>query len=143
MEKRIFNKLTKEIFLEYGFIKEKNNYILNLEDVTIVVKFCSWRGVKSFNYYFYINELYDESVPFEKKFDSVIEIKMEHTPELRGYHAHEILYEEYDEMKYKELLTTMLHRYFEPYKKNALQFLRDNDYCMCLTKKARQYLGLI
>ena len=116
---------------------------LNLEDVTIVVKFCSWRGVKSFNYYFYINELYDESVPFEKKFDSVIEIKMEHTPELRGYHAHEILYEEYDEMKYKELLTTMLHRYFDPYKKNALQFLRDNDYCMCLTKKARQYLGLI
>ena len=68
---------------------------------------------------------------------------MEHTPELRGYHAHEILYEEYDEMKYKELLTTMLHRYFDPYKNNALQYLKDNDYCMCLTKKARQYLGLI
>jgi len=65
MEKRVFNKLTKEIFLEYGFIK-KNNYILILEDVTIVVKFCSWRGVKSFNYYFYINDLYDDLIPFEK-----------------------------------------------------------------------------
>ena len=41
MEKRIFNKLTKEIFLEYGFTKEKNNYILSLDDVTIVVKFRS------------------------------------------------------------------------------------------------------
>lgn len=66
MEKSVFNKVTKEIFLEYGFLKDKNNYILTLEDVTIVVKFCSWRGVKSFNYYFYINDLYDDSIPFEK-----------------------------------------------------------------------------
>lgn len=143
MEKRVFNKLTKEMFLEYGFIKDKNNYILSLDDVTIVVKFGSWRGVKSFNYYFYINDLYDDFTPFEKRFDSVVEIKMEHTPELRGYPAHEILFEEYDETKYKELLTTMLHRYFDPYKNNALQYLIDNDYRMCLTKKARQYLGLI
>ena len=116
MEKRIFNKFTKEIFLEYGFIKEKNNYILNLEDVTIVVKFCSWRGVKSFNYYFYINELYDESVPFEKKFDSVIEIKMEHTPELRGYHAHEILYEEYDEKNVYKVKEKVLDQIRKEYK---------------------------
>ena len=143
MEKRVFNKLTKEIFLEYGFIKDKNNYILNLKDVTIVVKLCSGRGVKSFNYYFYINDLYDDLIPFEKKFDSLIEIKMEHTPELPGYHAHEILFEEYDEMKYKELLTNMLHRYFDPYKINALQYLKDNDYRMCLTKKAREFLGLL
>jgi len=143
MEKKIFNKITKEIFLEYGFLKEKNNYILTLDDVTIVVKFCSWRGVKSFNYYFYINDLYDDSIPFEKRFDSMVEIKMKHTPTLRGYHAHEILFEEYDEMKYRELLTNMLHSYFDPYKNNALQFLKDNDYCMVLSKKANQYLGLI
>ena len=142
MEKRIFNKLTKEIFLEYGFIKDKNKYILNLEEVTIVVKFRSWRGVKSFDYYFYINDLYDDLVPFEKRYDSLFEEHMEHTPELRGYHAHEILFEEYDEIKYRELLSTMLHRYFDPYKNNALQYLRDNAHCMSLTKKARQYLGL-
>ena len=143
MEKKIFNKLTKEIFLEYGFIKDKNNYILSLDDVTIVVRFRSWRGVKSFDYYFYINALYDASVPFTKRFDCLFEEHMEHTPELRGYHAHEILFEEYDEIKYKELLTSMLHRYFDPYKNNALQYLKDNDYCMSLTKKARQHLGLI
>ena len=143
MEKRVFNKLTKEIFLEYGFTKYKSNYVLNLDEVTIVVKFRSWNGVKSFDYYYYINALYDDSVPFEERFDSVVEMHMEHTPELRGYHAHEILFEEYDEIKYKELLTTMLHRYFDPYKNNALQYLKDNDYCMFLTKKAKQYLGSI
>ena len=143
MEKRFFNKLTKEIFLEYGFTKEKNNYILSLDDVTLVVRFRSWRRVKSFDYYFYINDLYDDSVPFEKRFDSLFEEHMKHTPELPGCEAHEILFEEYDEMKYRELLSTMLHRYFDPYKNNALQHLRDNDYCMCLTKKARQYLELI
>ncbi len=26
---------------------------------------------------------------------------------------------------------------------DALQYLKDNDYCMCLTKEVRQYLGLI
>ncbi len=143
MEKRIFNKITKEIFLEYGFKKVKNKYVLTLDDVTIIVKFCSWRGVKSFNYYFYINELYDKTIPFEKRSDSLVEIKMEHTPTLRGYHAHEILYEEYEEMQYKEMLKNMLHCYFDPYKENALQYLRDNDYRMWLTKKAREYLGLI
>lgn len=143
MEKRVFNKLTKEIFLEYGFTKEKNNYILRLDDVTIVVRFCSWRGIKSFDYYFYINDLYDDSIPFEERCDSVVQEHMKHTPELPGYHAHEILFEEYDEIKYKELLITMLHRYFDPYKNNALQYLKDNAYCMGLTKKARQYLGLI
>ena len=119
MEKKIFDKLTKEIFLEYGFTKYKSNYVLNLDEVTIVVKFSSWRGVKSFYYYFYINALYDDSVPFEKRFDSVVGMHMEHTPELRGYHAHEILYEMYDEMKYRELLSNMLHRYFDPYKNNS------------------------
>lgn len=141
MEKKVFNKITKEIFLEYGFIKEKNNYILNLEDVTIVVKFCSWRGVKSFNYYFYINELYDESVPFEFNRGMFTEIKMEHNTELRGYHRHEILFEEWTEEEYRELLNKMLHSYFDPYKENALQFLKDNEYRMVLSEKARIYLG--
>lgn len=67
---------------------------------------------------------------------------MEHTPTLRGYHAHEIVFEDYEETEYRDLLNSMLHRYFDPYKSNALEFLRENDYCMCLSKKAREYLGL-
>lgn len=142
MKKEIFNKITKEVFLKYGFKKVNNKFLLLLDNISIVVRFSSWRGIKYFNYNFAIYDLYDSSIPYDKRFDSVFEIKMEHTPTLRGYHAHEILFEEYDETTYKELLTNMLHRYFDPYKNNALQFLKDNHYCMCLTKKARDFLGL-
>ena len=68
---------------------------------------------------------------------------MEHDPLAKGYHKHEILYEEYEEEGYRNLLTNMLHSYFDPYKKDALQFLKDNDYCMCLSKKAKEFLGLV
>ena len=143
MEKRVFNKITKEIFLEYGFIKEKNNYILNLEDVTIVVKFCSWRGVKSFNYYFYINELYDESVPFEFNRGMFTEIKMEHTPKLSGYHAHEIIFEKYNEIEYEQMLKNMLRTYFDPYKQDAIKTIKDNEAILLLTKEAKKILNII
>ncbi len=143
MEKSIFNKATKEVFLEYGFKKVKNKYVLTLEDVTIIVTFRSARGIRSFDYYFYINDLYDDTIPFEKRYDVAVENQMEHSPLLPGYHAHEILYEEYEETQYKEMLKNMLHSYFDPYKENALQYLKDNDYHMWLTKKAREYLGLI
>ena len=141
MEKKQFNKITKEIFLEHGFKKQKDSYILYLDEITIIVKFRSWRGVKSFNYWFFLNNLYDDSVKFEERWDTLIEEKMEHSPELRGYHCHEILVEEWTEEKYRELLDKMLHSYFDPYKENALQFLRDNEYCMVLSEKARIYLG--
>ena len=113
-----------------------------MDDITIVVRFCSWRGVKSFNYIFYINELYDSSIDFDDRFDTKIDIKMEHDTSAKGYHRHEILFEEYEEDEYKELLTKMLHSHFDVYKENALQFLRDNEYLMQLTKKARAFLGL-
>jgi hypothetical protein len=71
----------------------------------------------------------------------MIEIKMEHTPSLHGYRAHEILIEEWSEEKYQDLLNKMLHSYFDPYKADALQFLKDNEYRMILTEKARIYLG--
>ena len=142
MEKITFNKITKEVFLKYGFIKNKNRYILSLDDVTIVVKFCSWRGIKSFDYYFFINALYDDTIPLEKRFDTMFELKMEHTPTLRGYHAHEILLDSYDETAYRKMLTNMLHQHFDSYKKNALQFIKDNHISLCLTKKAEQYLGI-
>ena len=143
MDKQQFNKITKETFLEYGFVKQKNLYFLYLNEITIIVKFCSWRGVKSFNYWFFLNNLYDSSVKFEEKYDTMIEIKMEHNSELRGYHKHEILFEEWTEEEYRELLNKMLHSYFDPYKADALQFLKDNDYRMALSKKARIYLRLV
>ena len=143
MEKSVFNKITKEVFLEYGFKKDGNTFLLLLHDISIVVRLSSWRGIKYFNYNFAIYNLYDASVPYNKRYDSLFEIKMEHTPTLSGYQAHEILFEKYEESDYREMLTKMLHSYFDPYKIDALQYLRDNDYRMCLRKNVREFLGLI
>lgn len=142
MDKKTFNKLTKAVFEENGFKKCSNYYLLLLQDISIVVRFSSWRGVKYFNYSFSINDLYDESIPYNKRFDTVFEIKMEHTPTLRGYKAHEILFEEYDEIQYREMLTNMLHRYFDPYKNNAMQYIKENEKYISYRKEARLYLGL-
>ena len=90
MDRKAFNKITKEVFLEYGFVKKNQKYFLILQDVSLVVYFASWRGVKSFNYYFSINELYDETFPFEQRGDTLVEIKMEHDPSAQEYHKHEI-----------------------------------------------------
>ena len=142
MEKKIFNKLTKEIFLEYGFKWDKNKYILNLDYITIVVKFCSWRGIKSFDYYFFINGLYDDSIPFQFNRGMFTEIKMEHSPELSGYDAHEILYEKYTEIEYAQMLKDMLHTYFDPYKQDALKTIKDNESTLLLTREAKKYLNI-
>ena len=47
------------------------------------------------------------------------------------------------EEEYINLLSNMLHSYFDAYKENAIRFLKDNAYCMCLTQKAKMYLGLL
>ena len=141
MEKKEFNKITKEVFTEYGFCKEKNRYILYLDDVTIIVRFSSWRGVKSFNYYFFINALHSDSSD-EGKYDVAAEFKMEHNPSSDGYPAHEILYERWSAAKYRRLLTNMLHLYFDPYKEDALQFLKESGRYMGLLSNAEKYLGI-
>lgn len=143
MDRKAFNKITKEVFLEYGFVKKNQKYFLILQDVSLVVYFASWRGVKSFNYYFSINELYDETFPFEQRGDTLVEIKMEYEPSAQGYHKHEIIFEQYTENEYRELLVNLLHSYFDVYKENAIKFLKDNAYCMALTLKAKKLTGII
>ena len=141
MEKSVFNKITKEVFLEYGFKKEGSSYVLLLDEISIVVRFSSWRGIKYFGYNFAIHDLYDSSVPYVKRYDSLVEIKMEHTPSHWGYESHEIRSEEYDETEYRELLSNLLHRCFDRYQKDALQSLRENNFGMILRKEVLQYLG--
>lgn len=142
MDKKQFNKITKEIYLQYGFIQKNGKFILQLQDVNIVVLFSSYRNVKYFNYYFSINELHDSNVPIEKRYDTLVEIKMEHNQSAQGYHKHEILFEQYSEEEYKTLLSNMIHLYFDAYKENAIQYLKNNAYNMCLSQKAKEYLEL-
>ena len=143
MDQRTFNKLTKEIFLEYGFVKQKSKYVLALNDVTIIVRFGSMRGIKSFNYCFYLNRFYDPSLGDENKSDLLIQIKMEHDPSAGGYRKHEILFEQYEEDEYRNMLDQMLHSYFDPYKNNALQLIKDHHEDFPLSERARIFLDLI
>ena len=142
MDKKTFNRITKEIFSQYGFSKQKNLYVLFLEDITIKVQFCSWRGVKYFCYGFFINKLYDSDIELIKTFDNIFEIKMEHDLCAKGYHRHEILFEEYEENDYAELLMKMLHFYFDVYKENSLLFLKNNANDVYLSQKAKGYSGI-
>ncbi len=138
MEKAAFNKMTREIFKEYGFVKEKERYILFLEDITIVVRLASWRGVKSFDYYFSINEMFDPTVPVTQRYSTVTELHAEHDLNAQGYHRHEILYEEYTEEEYRALLTNLLHRIFDPFKEGGLMYLKDNN--LFMNRKTKEYL---
>ena len=45
-------------------------------------------------------------------------------------------FEKYSEAEYRELLYNMIHHYFDSYKNNALQFIKNNEYRMCLSKKS-------
>jgi len=143
MDKKTFNKISKERFLKYGFIKQKDKYGLILDDITICVHLDSWNGVKCWAYTFSINALHDASVPFYKRFDEMRITKMEHNDAAKGYHRHEILYEEYTEEEYAELLDRILHKYFDVFKENALQYIKDNEYKFILFPTAKEYLGLL
>ena len=82
-------------------------------------------------------------ITYQATFDNVFEIKMEHDLFANGYHRHEILFEAYDENDYAKLLTRMLHFYFDVYKEDALQFLKNNACDVYLSHKAKEYLGII
>jgi len=143
MDKKTFNKITKEVCLEYGFYKKGKYFLMQLEDMSIEMHLSSSLGIKSFDFTIAINELHDISEPLEKRFDVYIEIKMEHTPSVQGYHKHEILFEEYTEEQFREMLTYMLHTYFDGFKKDGLKYIKGNKVESCLNKKATEYINKI
>ena len=142
MDKKTFNRITKEVFLEYGFKKEKNKFILYLDDVTLVVRLASWRCVLSFDYYLSINALFDESTPVVERFNSWEE-HFVYSPSLQGYHRHEILYEEYSEDEYRTRLNERLHAHFDLLKEDSVYFMTKTDFRYHLLNPARDYLNLI
>ena len=144
MEKSVFDKITKEVLVDYGFKKDRYSYLLLLEDVTIVLNLRSWNSIRSFEYYLSINKLYDSSTPLKKRADVIVETKMEHSTDKKGYHRHEIVYEEYSETEYRELLSFLIHKYFDPFKNNAIQFLKeDYEHRLILRENAKKFLDSI
>lgn len=74
MDKKSFDRITKETFLAHGFIKKRDTFILILDEITISCKLYTWNSVKSFNYWISVNGLYDRSVPFEKRYGTYLAI---------------------------------------------------------------------
>lgn len=142
MDKKKFDNITKEVFVSYGFTKKRDNFILILDEITVTCKLYSWNMVRSFNYWISVNGLYDNSVPYEKRYGTYIALKMEHTPSAEGYHKSEIKYEDYTEDQYRELLTKMLHNYFDPYKQDALKYVKDNYKLLTLKPDGIAFLGI-
>ena len=142
MDKKEFNQIVKDVFIQYGFIKKREKYFLILDEVTIGCQLMSWNMVRSFNYWVSITALCDETTPLEKRGDTYICIKMEHTPTAVGYHQSEIVYEEYDETECRRILNYLLHTYFDPYKQDAIQFIKDNHRQLTLMPRAMEHLGI-
>ena len=142
MDKKDFDRITQEIFLENGFIKKRDIFLLILEEITISCRLYTWNGVRSFNYWISINKLYDDSIPYEKRYGTYLAIKMEHDSSAEGYHRSEIQYEEYTENQYREILNHMIHIYFDPYKQDALQSIKDNFDRLHLKEDGIAYLGM-
>ena len=68
--------------------------------------------------------------------------KIEHSPHLQGYHSHEITYEKYSKEEYTSMLSFMLHHTFDPFKEDALGYLREKDDDFLFTEAALNFLGL-
>ena len=142
MDKKSFDRITKEVFLAYGFIKKRDTFILILDEITISCKLYSWNSIKSFNYWISVNGLYDDSVPYEKRYGTYLAIKMEHSPSAEGYHKSEIKYEDYTEIEFREILASMLNIYFDPYKQDALKYVKSNYKILNLKPEGIAYLGI-
>lgn len=132
MDQRTFNRVTKEVFLQYGFCKEeRNRYVLRVdEEINVVVDFASWRGIKYFDYFFEIPKLHDPSIPRKEWVGVALGDKLEYREDLRGYQNHEILIEEWTEEEWREKLNYMLHKYFDSFKEDAIKHIRSHVFLM-------------
>ena len=142
MEKKEFNRIVKEEFTQYGFKKKRDRYYLLFDDVMISCQLYTWNGVRSFNYWISINAVYDDSVPLDKRVGSYVCVKMEHSPEAVGYHKAEIVYEEYDEEECRRIIRYLLHTYFDPYKQDATQYVKDNYDWLTIRPEGLKCLGI-
>lgn len=142
MDKKEFNRVVKEVFTQYGFKKKCERYFLIFDDIMISCQLYTWNGVRSFNYWVSVNAAYDNSVPLEKRVGSYVATKMEHTPSAVGYHKAEIVYEEYDEAECRRILNYLLHTYFDPYKQDATQYVRENYEKLTIRPEGLEALGI-
>lgn len=147
MDKKTFNEITKDILLDYGFIKSGKKFYLYLPDVVIQLYFTSARGVRYFEYGYSINALDNLTESprnvLDGRYDNVFGMKLEHSILLEGYHSHDIPYEIYSEEYYINLLEKTVHIHFDPYRDDAIGHIKKDIYvCDIISNSALKYFGL-
>ncbi len=140
MEMKLFNKITKEIFTNFGFSKDKKYYILKLKDITLFLWLDSWHGLKSFHYSLSVNALHYADELIEKKQDLAFSVPLDHNANPKGTHQHKLCIEEWTEIQYREILRKLLFEYFEPYKEKGLQYLKEIGHTLSFTEKTQMFL---
>ena len=154
MDKKQLKQITTEIYKEYGFVKKGRYYYLDLDDVIICSGFAYSYGVTYLAYNFSVKAVNSDS---DRKpnnmfdgYDSMEQI-IYFNRNAEGYHKKEICFEVWEEDYYVSKLRELLHYYFDPYKKDALNHIRrccqeigvvhEND-IMSIKVKTKEYLGI-
>lgn len=127
MDKKELKKITKKVFEEYGFHKRGKYFYLDLDDVIICAGFVTFHNVTYLAYNFSVKAVHSEN---ERKLNDMfsgydsIEQVIYFNKDAQGYHKKEICCEQYTEEEYSQRLKELLHYYFDPYKKDALNFIK-------------------
>lgn len=154
MDKKELKQITTKIYEEYGFLKKGKYYYLDLPEVLICSGFSTLHEITYLSYNFSVKAVHsqEEIKPNDmfEGFDSW-EIQMYFDRNASGYKKKEILYNDWDKEYYANKLKEILHYYFDPYKKDALNHIRrsykevgyihKNEIIM-VKIKAREYLGI-
>ena len=156
MDKKEYKRITAKVFKEYGFVKVKSKFYLDLDEVLICTRYSgiSWcRNCLSF--VFRIKSLHRDSekahseLDYFEDFDSG-EYNLAFNRYARGNPRYEIKEEAYTAKAYEAKLKGLLERYFEPFKNNALEHIKKGYLCpgyidpydrFVLVWQAVEYLG--
>ncbi|MBQ4511306.1 MAG: hypothetical protein II984_11325 [Clostridia bacterium] len=154
MNKKEFKITTTKIYEEYGFLKKGKYFYLDLEDVLICSGFSHAYGCTYLAYNVSIKALHSEN---ERKMNDMFdgydstENQICFNEKEKGIYQIEICYEKYTKEEYEKKLTDVLHKHFDPYKNDAIGFIKkcctevgvlfDNE-TMLLKAKAKKYLEI-
>ena len=130
MDKKEFIKVVNKVFINYGFKKIKNKFFLDLDDVLICSKVSGTPyGETYLGFVFKIKILHQDEGE-EKEFES-----MDYYEDFDSLETH-CLIENYTEgrkinIKFEPMteeicfdeLTKLVHRYFDPFRENAMKHI--------------------
>ncbi|MCL2540119.1 MAG: hypothetical protein FWE53_01640 [Firmicutes bacterium] len=148
MDKKEFFRITQEVFAEYGFKVDGKYFYLDLSEVHITAVLAKAHGIYFLGYNFSIKAIHEGEIKPRDEFaghDS-------HLINMSNYKNERWLeYENMPKETYINDLKEMLPRYFNPYKKDAIGYIKKiavipgviyKKDIVVIFKEAQAYLGI-